>query len=133
VLGAEQRADAQRALDLLLRQRADFRIGIGQAALAEQLAAVQAARGRVDLQARAVQNLLDRAQLGVHLALGVEVVVRMLGVPGHEVVVVERGALDQALLGRLGEQLRHLERVDFRQHRAPERIAQRVAHTPERH
>ena len=51
MLGAEERADAQRALDLLLRQRTELRIGVGQAALAEQLVAVQAARRGIDVQA----------------------------------------------------------------------------------
>ena len=52
VLRAEERADAERALHLLRGERADLRVGIGEAAGAEDRVAVQRAGRGVDLHAR---------------------------------------------------------------------------------
>jgi hypothetical protein len=133
VLGAEEVADAEGAHDLLRGQGADLRVGIGEAAVAEDLVAVEAAGDHLHLEADLVHLLLEGAQRLGAIAVRVLIVGRVHRVPGDYVVVVGRGVVDEALGLGVAEDIASLERRDGIHDAAAEGIAAGALNAPERH
>ena len=133
VLRAEERADAERALHLLRRERADLRVGVAETALTEHRVSVERADRGVHLHARLAEDLADRNELRVGGALRIEIVLGMLRVPRNEVVVVVARHLDEPLRLGVRDDLRDLKRIKLRLHGTAERVPERVSDAPERH
>ena len=133
VLGAEEVPDADGAHDLAGRQEADLGIGVGETAVPEQRVAVQAAGRHGELQLGGFQLVLDGAEGLGGGARGVQVVFGVLGVPGHQVVVVGRCIVDELLFLGLYEQLADLHRGNAVHDGGAEGVAHGIGHAPERH
>ena len=133
VVGAEVRADAEGAFDLLRGELAEFGIRIAEAAVAEDLVAVEAAGHRVELDAGAVEDGFDLTEDLAGFAVRIQIVVRIRGIPRHEVVVVRAGGFDEAFAGSPGEDFCDFDRADLVKDGASERVGQRVANAPEGH
>ena len=133
VLRAEERADAERALHLLRRERADLRVGVAEPSLPEHRMTVERANRGVHLHARLAEDLADCNELRVGGGLRIEIVLGMLRVPRHEVVVVVARHLDEPLLFGVRDDLRDLKRVELRLDRSAERVGEGIPDAPERH
>ncbi len=133
VFGAEEVPDAEGAHDLLGGEGADLGIGVGEAAVAEDGIAVEAAGDHLHLEADLVHLLLDRVDGLVAGAVRILVVHRIHGIPFDDVVVVGRGEIDEALLLGVAEDVRGFDGIDGIHDGAAEGIAAGALDAPERH